>query len=166
MEKSAVTEHLSERLSRLLQVSGLKKKYFAEKAFISPSLISEVLSGRSQISERTAKSICNAFSVNVEWLLTGEGDMLKRTAPDRPLELTETKKGPDAFSRIAERRAPNYTPAPLTKGQRLLQAFALLDEERQERLIAMAEDMSTALLRGSDQEGTGRGTNCAGSNEK
>lgn len=56
----------------------LSQAEFSEKVGIKPSQVSEMLNGKRKISERTIHNIVEAFpDLNINWLLTGEGEMLK-----------------------------------------------------------------------------------------
>lgn len=58
----------------------LSQAEFADKLSMNPSQISEMLSGKRPISERTINKIALSFpSLCNEWLLTGKGDMLKNS---------------------------------------------------------------------------------------
>lgn len=67
--------------------SGSKAR-FCKKTGISSSLLAHWLCGRNKtISDAMASKICSAYSVRVEWLQTGVGEMYDRS--DRSL-LTNT----------------------------------------------------------------------------
>jgi transcriptional regulator with XRE-family HTH domain len=72
---------LNERLNALISNLGLKDKDFAQKIGFSQPYISMILTGRKTTpSPRFFDSVSRIFSVNTEWLRTGEGDMF--AAPD------------------------------------------------------------------------------------
>ena len=60
---------------------GLSQAQFAQKLNMSPGFISNVETGRSDISDATVHSICEAFNVNEEWLRNGSGEMLSAAPP-------------------------------------------------------------------------------------
>ena len=54
---------------------GLSQAQFAQKTSKSPGFISNVETGRSNISEETISSVCSVFNINRGWLTTGTGEM-------------------------------------------------------------------------------------------
>lgn len=53
------------------------KKAFAAKVGISPSMITEIYKGRSAVGTTAIQNIVKVFDISGDWLLTGEGSMLK-----------------------------------------------------------------------------------------
>lgn len=53
------------------------KKAFAQKVGISPSMITEIYKGRSAVGTTAIQNIVRVFNISGDWLLTGEGEMLK-----------------------------------------------------------------------------------------
>lgn len=67
---------LSERLSELIAVLGLKKGEFADRIGFSQAYVSLIAAGkRPNPSDRFFASVSRAFQVNAVWLRTGEGEM-------------------------------------------------------------------------------------------
>ncbi len=68
--------NIGERI-RLLRKNELKMTQddFASKIDISRSNIGNIEIGRIAVTERIIASICREFSVNEEWLRTGNGEM-------------------------------------------------------------------------------------------
>lgn len=72
-----------ERINKIIDYLKTTRKIlsqaeFADKLGVNPSQISEMLSGKRPISERTINKITRSFpSICNEWLLTGKGEMLK-----------------------------------------------------------------------------------------
>lgn len=68
---------LIEHLKKTREI--LSQAEFANKIGIKPSQISEMLSEKRIISERTIRKISQSFpNICNKWLLTGEGEMLKK----------------------------------------------------------------------------------------
>ncbi len=78
---------MSERISEVVNSSGLNKTVFAEKINVSQSLVSLICSGKANPSDRTISDICRVFGVNEIWLRTGDGEMF--AAKTREEELAE-----------------------------------------------------------------------------
>ena len=71
-----------------LLISELKKQRIiysqaeiAEKAGISTTQFSELVTGKRKLSERNIHKILKAFpEINENWMFTGEGEMMKKTS--------------------------------------------------------------------------------------
>ena len=74
---------MGERVKIIRKHFGLSQAQFAQKVNRSPGFISNVETGRSDISEETINVIVEVYGVNKEWLLTGEGDMGCGDAADK-----------------------------------------------------------------------------------
>ena len=53
------------------------KRDFALKIGISPSMVTEISKGRSNVGTLAIQNIVSLFDINADWLLTGKGYMLK-----------------------------------------------------------------------------------------
>lgn len=85
------------RLETLIQNLELNQKDFASKIGISPSRITELRRGRIKtLSSDTLIRIHQEFGVNINWLLTGEGEMFltstTQSAPAVPDPAPEQPK--------------------------------------------------------------------------
>lgn len=154
--------------------AGLQQNDLAKKAGLAQSTLSEIISGSRVTSVENLTKIASALDLSLDYLITGQErpqkvpqqtkeDALRLVLTSDP-QLVEKIK--DDLRHQIQEETPAYQFRHTSNETRLLKAFALLDARRQERLIDTAEDMSVALLRGSGQEEAGRGTNCAGSNDK
>jgi len=123
--------------------------------------------GESWPKPDTLNNIAAYGNVSTLWLLGAE-PYREQPAPtkEEALRLVLTSDPSFVESIKAEMRHQIREETPPYNGltndeQRLLKEFRLLDQRRKERLIDTAIDMSTALLRGSDQEEQGGGKDCA-----
>lgn len=93
---------MSERISEVVNLSGLNKTVFAEKINVSQSLVSLICSGKANPSDRTISDICRVFGVNEIWLRTGDGEMLaKKTREEELAEIfTRLQYNDDAKSQL------------------------------------------------------------------
>lgn len=67
------------RLSEYVEYeSDMTRNAFAVKSGIDPTNFSKMLAGKQSITTNTLKKISQAHGVNLEWLLTGEGDMMSK----------------------------------------------------------------------------------------
>lgn len=69
-----------ERIIKIRKDANLSMAQFADKLNLSRSTISLAERGERAYTLRTRLDICEKFSVNYDWLLTGEGEMYKETA--------------------------------------------------------------------------------------
>lgn len=61
------------------------KRDFAHKIGISPSMVTEISKGRSNVGTLAIQNIVSLFDINADWLLTGRGTMTKeRDVADTP----------------------------------------------------------------------------------
>lgn len=73
-------KEMNERISAIIEASGIKKTVFADRLNVSQAFVSQLCSGVKQPSDRTIADICREFDVNETWLHTGEGEMfIQRT---------------------------------------------------------------------------------------
>lgn len=68
------------RIRQVRETFHINQSELARRIGVTSQLISQMESGKMQISNMTARAIESEFGVNHQWLLTGEGQML----PDRP----------------------------------------------------------------------------------
>lgn len=66
---------MNERLKELRKYLDLSQKVFAEKLGITDSGLSNLESGKRNLTEQMIISICREFNVNRAWLVEGAGDM-------------------------------------------------------------------------------------------
>ena len=66
-----------QRLETLLNALGWKKTAFADHAKIDRSMFSHLCRDKRPLLPNMAERIANATGARVEWLLTGDGDMLE-----------------------------------------------------------------------------------------
>ena len=67
--------NLNNRLKELRKALGLSQKAFAEKLGITDSGLSNLESGKRNLTEQMVISICREFNVNRAWLVEGVGDV-------------------------------------------------------------------------------------------
>lgn len=51
------------------------QKEFGEKIGLKPNSVSDIESGKNNLTEQTANAICREYGINKNWLITGEGEM-------------------------------------------------------------------------------------------
>ena len=72
---------MKNRFKEVRKHFGLSQAQYAGRINRSPGFISNVETGRSDVSGETLAMVCSVFSVNEEWLRTGTGDMLSDKKP-------------------------------------------------------------------------------------
>lgn len=80
---------MNDRMSELRKYLHLTMESFGEKLGVTRSAISNIESGKRNLTDQMVLSICREFNVNEDWLRTGAGEMF---LPDPDNEL-------DAFAR-------------------------------------------------------------------
>lgn len=68
---------MNNRIKELRKQLNLTQEEFSSKVNLSRNFIAQIESGSKSPSERTVLDICREFSVNEDWLRTGQGDMFK-----------------------------------------------------------------------------------------
>ena len=66
------------------------KKALASELSVSTSMMTEMAKGRSNVGVVLLQNIVLKFGISAEWLLTGEGSMLKAEAPPEPPQQAES----------------------------------------------------------------------------
>lgn len=66
---------MNERIKELRKALNLTMEKFGERVGVTRSAMSNIENGNRNLTEQMLRSICREFSVNEEWLRTGEGEM-------------------------------------------------------------------------------------------
>lgn len=66
---------MKDRIRLIRKESGLTQEEFAQKIDLTKNYISLVENGGRTLAGRTVSDICRIFSINEEWLKTGNGEM-------------------------------------------------------------------------------------------
>ena len=77
---------INERLKEIRNTLKLSQREFSKQIFISQSLYSDIELGNFELKERYIRLISSQFNINVDWLKTGKGKMLKLSKHDVKLE--------------------------------------------------------------------------------
>jgi transcriptional regulator with XRE-family HTH domain len=83
-----------ERIRQLIEYTGLSSSQFADRIEVPRAILSHILSGRNKPSlDVILKVISNYRTINPDWLLLGEGEMLNKVAapvaPELPVTIVE-----------------------------------------------------------------------------
>ena len=71
-----------ERVNEVRKKSQLTMDQFGERLGVTKTAISYVVNGKRNLTEQMLKSICREFSVDEEWLRTGDGDMPQKLSEE------------------------------------------------------------------------------------
>ncbi|OKZ65816.1 MAG: hypothetical protein BHV88_17570 [Clostridiales bacterium 41_12_two_minus] len=77
---------MGDRLKQLRKALNLTQQEFADRIGISRGNIGAYEVGKNALSDAVVSLICKEFSVNEEWLRTGEGDMFLPVEQDTDIE--------------------------------------------------------------------------------
>ena len=77
---------INDRISEVVEDSGLTQTKFAERVHVVQSHISALRSGARQPTDRVIADICREFGVSELWLRTGEGEMHEPDVREREIE--------------------------------------------------------------------------------
>lgn len=72
-----IKDGIRARLKEAREYLGLQSKDFAEKAGLAQGNYSAIEAGTRSIGDRVLNKIADKLSINIKWLRTGEGEMLK-----------------------------------------------------------------------------------------
>ncbi|PIF46028.1 helix-turn-helix protein [Chryseobacterium sp. 52] len=102
---------LNERISQVIEYSNFSSSEFADEIDVQRSSISHITSGRNKPSLEFIIKIKSRFpEILWDWLVTGEGEMLKSELPEiepAPIEKNEDERGkptplPDLFTMMKD----------------------------------------------------------------
>ena len=68
-----------ERLYQLRTFYGYSQRKLAEETGISTSSISKAESGRKDLTHRQVKTVCGILQADINWFMTGHGDMFTKS---------------------------------------------------------------------------------------
>ena len=93
--------NLNERISKIIEYSGFSSSEFADEIDVQRSNISHIASGRNKPSLDFLIKIKDRFpELQWDWLIKGDGEMLKKIETEVIREKPKTTSLPDLFSLI------------------------------------------------------------------
>jgi transcriptional regulator with XRE-family HTH domain len=96
---------INERVKELRKALKLTQDQFAEELNITRSSLSVIEIGKTAVTERNIKEICNKFNVNQDWIRYGEGEMFREMSFEEELAeyfgevITNTSDSSKEFQR-------------------------------------------------------------------
>lgn len=124
---------MKDRIKKIRKNAGLTQEKFAERLGIKRNTIATYETGRSEPMDNIIISICREFSVNEDWLRTGEGEIY-----DIPEDETAA-----IVSELLEDSNPFYN---LIVG--IMKTYQKLDAKSQDAL----KELSKELLKNTKRE--------------
>lgn len=88
---------MKDRIKVIRKENNMSQEKFGELLGITKASVSRLESGENNPSEQTVMLICREFSINEEWLRTGQGEMYKPTEDKLEMYLGQISKGNDEF---------------------------------------------------------------------
>jgi hypothetical protein len=80
------------RLSYFIETSGISVRSFEQKISASDGMIRRAINNNTDIQSKWLINIAENYpQLNIEWLLTGVGDMLKPVTNQPPITVTATE---------------------------------------------------------------------------
>lgn len=121
---------MGERVKELRKALGLSGEKFGEKIGLKRNSLSQIETGKNNLSEQNILAICREFNVNEEWLRTGSGEMFKDMTLDEEII---------SFVGDIQWDASN------TFKKRFISAIAKLNEEEWKVLEKIIVDMASTI---------------------
>lgn len=78
---------MGERVKELRKALGLSGEKFGEKIGLKRNSLSQIETGKNNLSEQNILAICREFNVNENWLRYGTGEMFKDMTLDEEIIL-------------------------------------------------------------------------------
>jgi len=76
---------VGERVRELRKTLGLSGEKFGEKIGLKRNSLSQIETGKNNLSEQSILAICREFNVNEEWLRYGTGEIFKDMTLDEEI---------------------------------------------------------------------------------
>lgn len=70
---------MNERVKELRKALGLSGEKFGEPLGVQRNSISQIETGKNNLTDQMIKLICLTYNVNEDWLRTGQGSMFNET---------------------------------------------------------------------------------------
>lgn len=118
---------MNQRIKEIRNALGLTQQAFADKIKVKRNTVATYEMGRSVPSDSAIALICNEFSVNEEWLRTGNGEMFIEKSKDEQIS--------ELLGKIQKSGEDNFK-------HRLVSALAQLDESEWDVLEKLIDSIS------------------------
>ena len=124
---------MNERVKELRKELGLSGEKFGEKLGVKRSAISDIETGRNNLTDQMLKAICREFNVNEEWLRSGAGAMFVEDS-DSIIDKILSEMPLDDLS------------------QTILRAYIEMDARKREVFNSSIKELAAALMADSKEK--------------
>lgn len=90
---------INERVRTVRNALGLTQIDFGKRLAVAQSYLTNIETGKREVTEKIQKLICLEFNVSEEWLLTGKGEMFVESDSTIISQLSD-EYGLDSFEKI------------------------------------------------------------------
>lgn len=91
---------MNKRLKQIIEYYGITPHKFSQKIGLSEGTIRKILNANTSIKSENLEKLAQTFTeINLDWLITGRGEML---FPERPTADSPATASPDALKMIAD----------------------------------------------------------------
>lgn len=118
---------MNERINELRKLLRLTMEEFGKRLGVTRSAISNIESGKRNVTDQMVFSICREFNVDEIWLRTGKGEIFQK-APESELDALVKKYNLSDSARI------------------LIEKFVNLRPAQQDMIINFMNDVASALI--------------------
>ena len=137
---------LSERIAKIVELSGMSIPQFSTfVGFKTPQTVRELLKGNTKtLSYQAKEKIADAFpNININWLATGEGEMLKNSNNTISEGDNNITVGGDA-SNITNNseKALMLAMSELSEMRKLLAESIAVNKEQSQRFLGIIESLT------------------------
>jgi len=89
MEINSLNSSINERLKQVRIDKSLTQKVFAKSLGIAQGFLSEIEKGKKQPSDTLLLALSYRYKINIDWLLSGEGEMYNKEGGMAPESLAK-----------------------------------------------------------------------------
>ncbi len=137
---------LSKRIAKVVELSGMTIPQFSTYVgFKTPQAVRELLKGNTKsLSYQAKEKIAAAFpNINIGWLITGEGEMLKNSDNTISDDDNNITVGGDAtISNCSSEQALMLTLKELSEMRKLLAEALDANKEQAQRFLGIIESLT------------------------
>lgn len=116
---------IQERLKAIRKSLNMNQTEFAQRIGMQQSNLSAIELGRKAVTGRTIKLICSEFSVNEQWLRSGEGEMFSDASASLLDKLAEIYHLTEFEMRILS----NYVSMPTKQREAIMDFIQRINSE-------------------------------------
>ena len=123
---------MNERIKEIRKLYKLTQTDFASKLGLSQNFITQLETGSKKPSDRTISDICRIFSINEEWLRSGNGKM--------KLDLTKNQEIAQFLNDVMAEDDEDFK-------KNFVDVLARLDEKQWESLASIARKLVDDVIK-------------------